>query len=122
MKKIIITTFQRAHNYGAMLQALALQNILEKRGFDVRFLDYKDVNIEAPYRLFPLRGKKGIEALKTVLRSVRYIGPNLIRRHRFFTFQKEKLHLEKKKTDFFADYYITGSDQVWNTEYYKWTF
>ena len=52
MKKIIITTFQRAHNYGAMLQALALQNILEKRGFDVRFLDYKDVNIEALYLYF----------------------------------------------------------------------
>ncbi len=116
MKKIIITTFQRAHNYGAMLQALALQSILEKKGFEVKFLDYKDVNIEAPYRLFPLKGKRGIEAVKTMLRSVRYIGPNIIRRHRFSAFQKNKLHLESEKTDLFADYYITGSDQVWNMD------
>ena len=116
MRFMTITTFQRAHNYGAMLQALALQNVLENKGFEVRFLDYKDVNIEAPYRLFPLKGKKGIEALKTILRSVRYIEPNIIRRHRFLTFQEKKLHLEKKKTDFFADYYITGSDQVWNSD------
>ena len=46
--KIGILTFQRAENYGAMLQAYALQTFLKSMsdGFDVEIIDYRNKAIE----------------------------------------------------------------------------
>ena len=38
--KIGILTFHWAHNYGAVLQAYALQEVLKNRGHDVEFVNY----------------------------------------------------------------------------------
>ncbi len=40
MKKIAILTFQNADNYGALLQAYALKNILMQNGNIVDILNY----------------------------------------------------------------------------------
>ena len=42
MKKIGIITFHRAINYGAMLQAVALQQAVSKLGYDAELIDYVD--------------------------------------------------------------------------------
>jgi hypothetical protein len=38
--KIGILTYHRAHNYGALLQAIALRKVLEKMGHDAYYVDY----------------------------------------------------------------------------------
>ena len=52
--RIGILTFHRAHNYGAVLQCYALQQILVRRGHDVRIIDYRQPWIEDQYKLFSL--------------------------------------------------------------------
>ena len=42
MKKIGIIKFHRAINYGAMLQAVALQQAVSKLGYDAELIDYVD--------------------------------------------------------------------------------
>ena len=39
--KIGILTFHRSNNYGAVLQAYALQNYLLEYGLDVEIIDYR---------------------------------------------------------------------------------
>lgn len=41
MYEIGILTFHYAHNYGAMLQAYALNTYLNKHGYDARIIDYR---------------------------------------------------------------------------------
>lgn len=125
MKKVIITTFQRAQNYGAMLQALALERVLTDLGNTVEFLDYRDPHIEEPYRLFFWKGKKNIRWIKNLLRSIYYFVPNIKRAFQFEKFRESQIHLTEKqyrseeilKNEYpRAEYYITGSDQVWNPD------
>ena len=52
MKKIGIITFHRAKNYGAVLQAYALQHTLEQLGSDCEIVDYKCENIDNGYKPF----------------------------------------------------------------------
>ena len=58
MKRICITTFQNAHNYGAILQAFALSNVitnLNKNNY-VELLNYSNKKITRGYKLFtPIR-------------------------------------------------------------------
>ena len=44
--KIGILTFQRADNYGAMLQCYALQEYLKSAGHEVEVIDYRNYNLE----------------------------------------------------------------------------
>ncbi len=122
-KKVNIVTFHDAQNYGAMLQAYALQNILEKE-YDVEIIDYKNEVIQKQNKIFSINKKN----LKTIIRSlihiVLYGYKKYIRSYRFKKFSKENLHLtrvyrtEKElKQNYPKSYaYIAGSDQIWNTE------
>lgn len=113
MKKIATITFHWAKNYGAVLQAFALQKYLKKLGFETEILDY------VPFRTMildiVLAIKKGDFAF---FRRVK----------KFKKFRKNELSLSKKKfynnKSLFkvADKYlaiITGSDQVWNKSFTK---
>ena len=52
MKKMVYTiTFHRANNYGAMLQAYALQKKISEK-FETQILDYDNKYISNIYRLF----------------------------------------------------------------------
>ena len=51
--KIGILTFQNAVNYGAVLQAYALQNSIEKLGAEVRLIDYQCNKVNSLYDPFP---------------------------------------------------------------------
>ena len=56
--KIGILTFHRAHNYGAVLQCYALQEIMRRRGHDVRVIDYRQPWIEEFYKLLIMELKQ----------------------------------------------------------------
>lgn len=121
MKKIGIITFQRAHNYGAILQVYALQNILSEK-YNTEIIDYRNNEIENEYRILR-RNKRSIKSLiKSIILSILYIGKNVKRYNKFNEFIKQNIKLtESYKTEKILkknypkkDIYITGSDQVWN--------
>lgn len=117
-------TFHAAHNYGSMLQAYALQRFLLGLGFDNEIIDLRLPAQKAmypPFRVFPT---KSFPNLIQHLLDLRF-KPAFDRKYRRFErFQAEEL---RKTAEFHSgeelsrmappfDYYITGSDQVWNVE------
>lgn len=120
MKRIYTVTFHDANNYGAVIQAYALQKILSKK-YDTKILDYKCSEISKSYKLFR-KSNNGIkENLISFAKSILNLKKDYLRNKHFSSF-KEKLMLsdtfytsEDVKNNYpSADAYITGSDQVWN--------
>ncbi len=121
MNKIGTVTFHNAHNYGAMLQAYALQEVLSKTN-EVNIINYRNSVIYNQYRLFkPLR-KNIIKYAKSFINDVINYSINRKRFNSFnsFMINNFKLSEEFKNKDELLnaqlnyDVLITGSDQVWN--------
>lgn len=125
--KIAIITFQRAHNYGAVLQAHSLRKYLETLGHDVSIIDYWPKYRRGMYSIFNFRIFKKDNGLckglfKLVGRNVRALLTlkTRIKRKRSFDNFIENYVLKKKSypsetfnfTDSF-ELYIYGSDQIW---------
>lgn len=116
--QIAIITFHRALNYGAVLQAFALQKKLEDMGHEAVILDHNNKKIDSINAIFRIGDNKNIIHMIKELVNVPF---RLIRKRRFENFVSTKLKIypiEDKKAlveinDCF-DIFITGSDQVWN--------
>ena len=119
MKKIGIITLQ-GDNYGATLQAVALNKKLNDLGYDAENLDYNDKK-----RVLSGLSLKG--RVKFFLRQ-KVIIPILIgnkRKKNFNAFRKNYLKLSSDRWDSKEklaqnppqyDVYISGSDQIWNPD------
>lgn len=111
-----ILTFQKANNYGAILQTFALQKALEKAGCDSDVIDYESGYIEKPYRLKHLINK----GLKVYLVGVIGYICYMPRKRKCNCFKKNIKYSKSvdrnsiKKIESQYDLFITGSDQVWN--------
>lgn len=118
-----ILTFHLAHNYGAVLQCYALQEVIRSMGHDVYVIDYQQ-----PFMVEHFRPKRywGIRSFISAL-----IHSNLpeylyrsrlpyVRYHNFENFKQRYFHLTDKcyGTDDIPlmDLYIVGSDQPWNPD------
>lgn len=126
-KKIDIITLHRIVNYGSVLQAYATQKVFEEKGLDVEFIDYYPERMHLLGMLKRIKNKNEKFKKNVILRNIARIVmfPSYIQR--FYTFKafiKKRLNLSKKiyktEEDFknnppMADYFCTGSDQVWNT-------
>lgn len=120
--RIGILTFHRAHNYGAVLQCYALQQILVRRGHDVRIIDYRQPWIEDQYKLFSLnmmrRNAGSISELAAYLsKTLKKFLISPLRGLYFRRFREEYLATtapckEQIPQDF--DCYVVGSDQLWS--------
>lgn len=126
--KIGIVTFHNADNFGAVLQAYALQHYLYINGHDVEIIDFRLKNIDESYALIwkpnsYLDGfKKSIlhpfyRLLKSVITII--IKPFKIRRRiNFISFRIKYLNISSRypsnKKNFKHDIIICGSDQIWN--------
>ena len=75
MKKIGIITFHRAKNYGAVLQAYALQHTLEQLGSDCEIVDYKCENIDNGYKPFQFSKNAKIFMMLSSAEAIRFGGP-----------------------------------------------
>ena len=129
MKKIGIVTFHRPYNYGADLQAYALQKKLQTMGYDVKIIDYRNKNIEETTKVVKtnFKGMNLKQIVKTCIANVGFLNKNILRKREFKKFQeqnyelsniyKSKNELEEGKEVF--DIYISGSDQIWNPEITK---
>ena len=120
-KKIGIITFHSVLNYGALLQAFALQTYLESTGFDIEIINYQNKQIQAPYRIFRVsKEKKLLQNIKQIVLGLRFFIPRLRQKRSFRKFGEKYLNLSKriyKPADLNCTSYnaiITGSDQVWN--------
>lgn len=119
--RIGILTFHKAINYGSVLQAWALQNVLRMNEYDSEIIDYEPKELKHLYET-SLKDAKGFKRkLKRILSLKRNVS---MQREKFQRFREEDLYLSKERytynSDFgsIADKYdviITGSDQVWNT-------
>ena len=84
-KKAAVITFHRALNYGAILQAYALENILAEVGVYAEIIDYRCLHTECVYRPFDIRHCKNISSgAKKCVKSFELIK----KRRRFNEFTK----------------------------------
>lgn len=132
MKKVGIITFHAAHNYGSMLQAYALQQVILNMGYQCEIINFRTERQKNIYKPTYLKGT----IMRKMFLSLLYL-PYLSSLHKkercFESFLKEYLittkeeyatveEIERANLDF--DYYISGSDQIWNTACYDfdWAF
>lgn len=100
--KFNIVTFHRAYNYGAVLQAYALQEFIKQMGYSVGVYDYCSPG-ENQYK--GIKGRILHYILRLNKKSI------LVREKKYNKFVEEMLNLNTEKD---SDIYIAGSDQVWN--------
>lgn len=118
-----ILTFHLAHNYGAVLQCYALQEVLSKMGHQVYVINYQQpyiIDQFKPKRLFGIRS-----FLKTLVKgnvkdyfyksALPYIKDHKFKkfRNRFFRLTAA-CYTSNEIPD--KDLYIIGSDQPWNPD------
>jgi len=116
-----ILTFHSAHNYGAVLQAYASQEIIGKLGYDCEIIDYRpDYLIRQ--RVFPRpENRSFIVNMKIMAEGLLSIYWRFKRYRGFEKFMHKSLHLsaerfgpEKFRSDNNYDRFVMGSDQIWN--------
>lgn len=120
--KIGILTFHRAENFGATLQAYALQTYLSGMGHEAKIVDYRCAAIERNYDILNPRilvsRKNVIASSRIYLDRFRNIRKRRTRKSRFNEFRKRYFNMTESvgriSRDMGFDAYITGSDQVWN--------
>lgn len=122
-KKVGIITFHASHNYGSMLQAYALQQVILGMGHDCEIINFRTERQREFYRPMFMRGEF-IDRLKRSVVYAPYISA-WRKKHRLFEcFLNEKYHLshgeyatleELECAGLNYDVYISGSDQIWNT-------
>ncbi|MFD1359136.1 polysaccharide pyruvyl transferase family protein [Fictibacillus halophilus] len=126
--KICTITCHDVYNHGASLQAYALMTYLERCGHEVEIIDYKPDYLSNHYNLLSVDNPKWD---KNLLTKLIYLAlkmpvkiPSLIRKKAFDQFTSKYLKLTKiryssneelKKNPPYANAYLCGSDQIWNS-------
>ena len=116
---IRITTFQRAHNYGALLQVYALQEFLKKY-YNVKIIDYENKRMNLQYNPNKIKRPTLKWTIKNFIEILLYRNKMITRYNNFNNFINNKLILTNKINHIKdidldkVDVLITGSDQVWN--------
>ncbi len=129
MKKVGIVTLHRVVNFGSVLQAYCTCMVLRRLGYEPEVIDYMEPR-------YTIRGT--IQTLKREILSDANLSPKaivrfglkslsfLFVRRQFSSFVRQNLPLSKRSYTALkelledppaADLFLTGSDQVWNSEY-----
>ncbi len=121
MKKLGILTFNRALNYGAILQAYAMKQVCEKLGYEAHVIDYNKGADSGPQ---PVRGfLRSPDKKRALIRLVKGILSYRWDQKRWKAFRRfRRQYLSESKTCKNAlqvtglkyDAYVLGSDQIWN--------
>ena len=118
--KVAIMTFNRAINYGAVLQSLALKETIKNLGHECEIINYKCSMVERGASPFYIRSF----TLKDFAIFILQIRMRMKKNKNFDIFAKRYLDTDKNIvteadiSDISSNYdaFITGSDQVWNYE------
>jgi hypothetical protein len=125
--KIGILTYQRAHNYGALLQVYSTQTFLQELGHEVEVIDYWPNYHAQEYKLLPYFNARSFRAkIKYILLLGIGYSRILKRSRQYKKFEKEKLNLSDKPqyrnkealNEVKYDVVIYGSDQIWRKQDY----
>lgn len=124
-KKVGLLNLQYSDfNYGALLQAAAIENVISKLGYDVKHINFKpQLPPTSPNNFRDCIGWLARNALPIELLD--FLKSFLAGSYPFFSFRKKALTLTKKVSshnDMISlcekmDYVVVGSDQVWRTQY-----
>lgn len=118
--KIGILTYHRSHNYGALLQAIALRKVLADMGHEVNFIDYWPDYHKHMYDFFSWKALQDSDNIKDALKYVKNILLFPVsRRERirnFNAFINEYIvpNISSMKDSY--DLVIHGSDQIWRKQ------
>lgn len=112
--KLGILTYHRAHNYGALLQAIATRTILERMGHDVSYIDYWPDYHKRKYDIFSIK--------KFRIGKFNYIKTILL----YYSVLKKRIQTFNSDIDKYIQPYCTddtqfdaiiyGSDQIWRKQ------
>lgn len=112
--KIGILTYHRAHNYGAILQAIATRTILKEMGHDVSYIDYWPDYHKRKYDIFSIN--------KFRIGKFNYIKTILL----YYSVLKKRIQTFNSDIDNYIQPYCTdntqfdaiiyGSDQIWRKQ------
>lgn len=116
-----ILTYHSGYNYGACLQAYALQTVLTKMGHGSEIINFEPEEFVASREMFCRNPKRKKEWIKIITR-IPYWGALQKRQKMFDRFTYDILKAtpryksEKEVEDHASDYecIICGSDQIWN--------
>ena len=99
--KVGILTFHDAHNYGAVLQAYALKKYIQKLGYEVKIINYHHKTIPDG---FPKKdNEKRWEKFNKFIKEL-------------IDYEEDVYTIEEDLEKLDIDFWICGSDQIWNTE------
>ncbi|MBN2835135.1 MAG: polysaccharide pyruvyl transferase family protein [Candidatus Delongbacteria bacterium] len=127
--KIGILTFNCVFNYGAVIQAFALQNELESDGHNVEMIDLQLDRLKENYKLlnltnFAFSNKCIIQFLSEVkkipCRVIRYLKFNRDV-HQLLNLTESKYRTIEELIDGNLDHdvFVCGSDQIWNPQIFN---
>ena len=121
MKKAGILTFNRALNYGAVLQAYALKCVCETIGFETHIIDYYKGEDGGPHPVKSfLKASDKRKAFIRFLKSILSYRWDRKRWEAFGAFRRAFLNestacgTADQVAELNYDAYIMGSDQIWN--------
>lgn len=116
----ILTLYYHNYNYGGLLQAYALQKAIAKLGYQAKQISYR---LESGYNDWnPIKAsiKKPVAYLYHWAKYGKWFDQYMIRRKKFEAFAETIPHTEvvtaqniSKLSNQF-DYFVCGSDQIWN--------
>ena len=121
--KVGILTFHRAYNYGAILQAYALQKVIRRLGIRCEVIDYWNVEKKRNHALFRIDFQMGIsrnlsKLIKDIYRTWKNKNFNQFMHNVSMLSEIKYSTLEElREMDVHEGYnvYVVGSDQVWNS-------
>lgn len=121
--KIGILTFHCAINYGAVLQAYGLQEVLKSLGHEVYIIDYRPQYLIEPYQVFRWKfndRRSLISNMKDLIRECLVMPIRFKRNLKFQQFVNKFLNLYSWDDDLNVfDSFVFGSDQIWNPKITK---
>lgn len=127
MKKISTITFHASYNYGSCLQAYALQEFIKKISNEE--IDYEIINLRTETQKNMYKNFFYKKGLKNSLKKIIFFSQKKNLDKRDFLYEdfiknllqvtKEYKTLEElKSATWKSDFYIAGSDQLWNKNAY----
>lgn len=122
-KKVGIITFHASHNFGSMLQAYALQQVILHMGFDCKIINFRTKK-QSDFYTPRFMKQEGIKRFLKHILTLGYIKQSYLQYEIFERFLSEHLILTdrtyttldelEQDTELDFDYFISGSDQIWN--------
>lgn len=120
--KVEIITLHRITNFGSMLQTYATQIVIEKLGHEAEVMDFVPEGMSFRRANWP---KNDVPTWKKLIKLLPLFAVNLMEFSDVNRFLRKYIHLSPKRYNCYqdiindipvADAYLSGSDQVWNTQ------